>query len=457
MKAVASPPLTISPEQKIYIVDTNVFLHEPAAHLLLGAGGNVVVIPIWVIMEFDKFKRELSERGNNARKIVRQLDDLSKFGQLQKGVELPKGGTLIVDHNGKDKEVLPFSVAAHEYNNDLKILTVAKHYQEAYPSNQVTLVSQDVVLRVTACSLDVSCEDFSQDAVKLQNITDLYSGVLDYYLQDSEHASQFVQLLNTRHAVPANSVFITDERPYPNQCCNVQYKNNRGEQKNVVMIFDQRQDELVLIPRQKKLARVGLNAANTLQKVALHFLLDENVFIVSVSGIAGTGKTLLCLMAAQELVPHTFHRLVIFRPNHELGKELGFLPGDVDQKFNPWRKAIEDNLHLLEISSGQHELVYTVEPINFVRGRTFHNTLIVVDDAQNLTPKEVKTLCTRVGPGSKIIFNGDPDQVDTPYLDPFSNGLSYLIERFKGHCRFAHITLTECERSEVSAMAAELL
>lgn len=454
---IESNPLEqLSPEQKIRVVDTSVFLDEPTAHTLLAAGGNIVVIPIWVILECDKFKKEHSQRGQNARQLVNQLDELSKQGSLQKGIPLPNGGTLLVDHNGKDKNALPFSVSNQEYNNDLKMLTIAQHYRNKYVANEVSLVSNDGVLRVLARAAGLGSEDFHQDAVRVDSIDDLYSGVMEYTLVHPEQVGVVVQSVNRDRMVSAQDVFPENYRPYPNQYCRIQYQTGDAL-KTLCMLYDSSQDRLLLVPKNRRLHHTDFNAVNELQKVALEFLLNDDISIVSLSGVAGTGKTFLCLMAAMELLQGHYEKVVIFRSNYELGKDMGFLPGSLNEKFEPWRRAIEDNVEFLEHGNGARKLEYSIEPINFVRGRTIHNAFIVVDDAQNLSRREIKALGTRVGKHSKIIFNGDSDQVDTPFLDAFSNGFSCLIDRLKGEPSFAHIRLIENERSKVAGIFAERL
>lgn len=458
-QTLTSSLMQLSPEQKIYIVDTNVFLHEPMAHTILSAGGNVVVIPIWVIIEADKFKQESSQRGAHAREFVRQLDRLSKHGDVHRGIELENGGTVIVDHNGKDKDVLPFLVSNTEYNNDLKILTVAMHYRDQYLNNSVALVSKDGALRVMARSVDVVSEDFSYDAVRLNHIDDLYSGIMEDELSDPEQVSVIVQSLQQNRCVSAGAVFGKTSRPYPNQYCKLRYQTNDGVEKTLCVLYKHAKDQLIFLAKHKRLADTSLQALNEEQQVALHFLLDEEIKIVSLSGIAGTGKTLLSLIAAIEMYQSHYQKIIIFRPNHELGKPIGFLPGDLKEKFNPWCQAIHDNLEFMEMENKhvQDELRYVIEPLCFIRGRTLHHSFIIVDDAQNLTRNEVKTLISRVGKRSKIVFNGDPDQVDTPYLDAYTNGFSCFIEKLKGCPLFAHIKLIHSERSEVAAIAAEYL
>lgn len=433
---------------KNYVLDTNVLLHDPQS--LFSFQDNHVLLPIEVIEEIDHFKRETTERGRHARTVSRCLDELRTKGRLNEGVALPRGGVVRIVFQPPTP---PAEYSLNGNTPDSRILQTALAIQRAESAVPTILVTKDINLRIKADLLGLPAEDYETDQVQL---TDLYSGMFE--LAVSSEKAQSLRL---------DGGFELEGRPrFPNEYCTVTEEGqNRRPQLGKVD-----QTGRKVIPIQDVREGVwGIKPRNREQHFALDALLDEKVRLVTLMGKAGTGKTLMALAAGlkRTVTDREYRRLVVARPTVSVGKEIGFLPGTLEEKLGPWMQPIHDALELLnDLNMGQEgrrslDLLRSgnivVEALSYIRGRSIANQFMIIDEAQNLTPLEVKTIMTRVGQGTKIVFTGDPYQIDNPYVDSASNGFNYLASRFREQAIAAHIELQKGERSELAELAANLL
>lgn len=441
--------------KKIYVLDTNVLLHD--ARAIQKFEENEVVIPIFVIEEIDNFKREMSERGRNARQLARFLDDLREQNghSLQEGVELEWGGRLRVavtnrrkDHTKRDHATM-----------DDAIMDVAIELRDKNPGTPVVFITMDTNLRIRADAMGLRAENYEGGRIKLD---ELYSGVNDILVP-----SDVVNQLGRRDPVALGDL-PADHDLFPNAC--VILRDNEHPKHTALGRVDISK-EMVVPLRGVREGAWGVRPRNMEQYFALDMLLNPNIHIVTLVGKAGTGKTLLTIAAGLKSVidDGEYARLLVSRPIFPLGRDIGFLPGTIEEKLNPWMQPIFDNLEYI-FSTGRprghtgrswEELnaagMIEVEPLTYIRGRSLPNQFLVVDEAQNLTPHEVKTIITRAGTNTKIILTGDPYQIDNPYVDSASNGLTIVAERFKAEKLSGHVTLSKGERSELAERATELL
>lgn len=441
--------------KKTFIIDTNILLNNPAS--IFKFDDNDVVIPISVIEEVDTFKKDLSETGRNAREVSRILDRLRERGTLSAGIPLFDGredsGRLFVNL-GADYDL----VGRLAQNTDNQILAVALTMQKQHGNTRkVVIITKDSNLRIKADAFNIAAEDFEADKV---DISHLYKGISTMRVSSdviNEFYSRREIKMEDKGLFPNQFVILEDESD-PNQFVYGMYDG----QDRILRMLDPHSEGVW-----------GIYPRNIEQTFALEALLDDNIKLVTLSGGAGTGKTLMAIAAglSKTTDDDEYHKLLVARPIFPLGKDIGFLPGDLDEKLNPWMQPIFDNLELL-LSGGQQgrtkrfsksyqELInqgmLAVEPLTYIRGRSLPNQFFVVDEAQNLTPHEIKTILTRAGEGTKIVLTGDPYQIDNPYIDSENNGLTYVIEKFKSERIAAHVTFNRGERSELATLAAALL
>ncbi len=437
--------------KKVFVLDTNVLLHDPTA--IFHFQEHDVVIPIVVIEEIDHFKKDQTEIGRNARTVSRQLDHLREKGSLSLGVKMDGGGTVKVD------------VAMHPL--DLGIPSLDKHHADNHilacaqallksRKEKVVLVTKDSNLRIKADAAGLLAEDYTTDMVEME---ELYSGTSTMDVD----GAQIDQLFDKGMAPPA------DHRLNPNQFVTLQDKANPSH--TALGRFYQT-DGLIHPIKRLEQAPWGIKPRNREQQFALELLLDDSVQVVTLLGKAGTGKTLLAIAAGlvQVVDDERYHKLLVSRPVMPMGRDLGYLPGDVDEKLRPYMQPIYDNLDFIvaanmdmrrrsTLTAGQLEEggYLSIEPLTYIRGRSIPQQYMIVDEAQNLTPHEVKTILTRAGEGTKVVFTGDPQQIDNPYVDASTNGLSFLAEHFKRQDVSGHVTLTKGERSKLAELASNLL
>ncbi len=445
--------------QKIHVLDTNVLLHDPNA--IFKFEDNQVVIPIYVIEEVDSFKREMSERGRNARQVVRYLDHLREEsgGSLQHGVELREKGHLRVGvpSNGDARRLRSLD----NKQMDHAIMGMALELRDANPELPVVFVTMDSNLRIRADALGLRAENYEGGRIA---IDDLYTGIIEVEVDKEK-----VDLVGRREDLPLAEIRDQVEgEMYPNQCIVLREATN-GKHTSLGRVDATR--DMVRPLRVPRDGAWGVRPRNLEQHFALDILMSPDVHLVTLVGKAGTGKTLLTMAAGLKGVIDDNHyaRLLVSRPIFPLGRDVGYLPGTIEEKLNPWMQPIFDNLEYI-FSTGRprshhgrdwSELVASgtveVEPLTYIRGRSLPNQFLVVDEAQNLTPHEVKTIITRCGNDTKIVLTGDPEQIDNPYVDAASNGLSIVAERFRGERIAAHVSLVKGERSELAERATEIL
>lgn len=438
--------------KKIFVLDTNVLLHNPES--LFRFADNDVVIPIAVIEEIDRFKKELTEVGRNARQVSRYLDKLRGEGTLTAGVPTEQGGSVRIHLGVPTPRDFPFM---DEKSADIRILALAWELSRTQPP--VVFITKDTNLRIKADAVGVNASDYTE---------------AESFVDPDEHSYHEItvakQLLDT--------VFKDGEIPLAD------LPENEIEPNGCVLLVDEENPKHTALARRRggmeilrplHLPRAvsGISPRNIEQRFALDLLLDAELPLVSLVGKAGTGKTLLALATGLMLTVDKkyYRRLLVARPIFPMGRDLGYLPGDLDEKLRPWMQPIFDNLEYLLGGDEAHDMVEGIHPVDhlidrglleiealtYIRGRSLPRQYMIVDEAQNLTPHEVKTVITRAGEGTKIVLTGDPDQIDNPYVDAASNGLSYASRRLRGEDMAGTITLSRGERSPLAEMAADRL
>ena len=432
---------------KNYVLDTNVLLHDPGA--MYAFADNHVVIPIYVLEEIDNFKKDLSELGRNARQVARQLDTHRADGGLARSVALEDGGTIRV---ALGPTAALKSVDVRRMDN--LILELALKVRDAEPDTQTILVTKDVNMRIRGDALGLHTVDYEPEQI---SIDELYPGASQIVVENGQ-VDQFF----------TDQELHTDESLVSNEYVLLQESENLGH--TALARFDEAKGHLVPIRRMRE-GVWGIRPRNKEQHYVLDALLNDDIKLVTLVGKAGTGKTLLALAAGLHKITEeeAFQKLLVSRPIFPLGRDIGYLPGDIEEKLNPWMQPIYDNLELLlglgksEKNSGRSytelmDLGYIeIEALTYIRGRSLPNVFMIVDEAQNLTPHEIKTIITRAGDGTKIVLTGDPYQIDNPYIDASNNGLTTVAERFKNEALAAHITLTRGERSKLAELATHVL
>ena len=436
---------------KIFVLDTSVILHD---HNSLNCfEENDIAIPITVLEELDNFKRGNYNKNFEAREFIRILDRLSNDFTLQDWIPIDgpeKGKFKIIMEN---EALATDAIKVFGNKNDHKILNAALGLKITNKNSKIILVSKDINLRLKAKALNIQAEDF--ETGKIDRDSTLYTGKQVIENMDSDYINKLYKLgVN-------NDISVIDDKLVDNGF----YILKNG--KSSVLGYYNPQDKQ--LERVEKQYVYGIKPKNAEQTFALHALLNPDIKLVSLQGVAGTGKTLLALASALEQ-NNLYQQIVLARPIVPLSnKDIGYLPGNAEDKINPYMQPLFDNLKFIKNQFGEKEKKYRkieemedlgklkISALAFIRGRSLSNVIFIVDEAQNLTPHEVKTIITRAGENTKIIFTGDVFQIDTPYLDEQSNGLSYLIDRLKGNDLFAHITLEKGERSELANLANELL
>ena len=436
--------------KKTFVVDTNVILHNHQA--LFSFQEHDVVIPLGVIEELDRFKGINDERGREARQASRELDRLRTRGTLAKGVPLDKGGTLQIMIDSDIEIPTGFGLDLHKVDN--RILACALSLQKQ--GRNVVLISKDINCRIKADALGVGTEDFETNKV---DIDELYPGWCEMVMPVSR-IETFLR---------EEGVDYQEDNLYKNEF--VLLKAAENENKTALAKYDGLQKRLVPLFHHNS-RPWGVEALNLQQKFAIELLLCNEIQLVTLVGRAGTGKTLLALACGLQktIDEHLFRKLLVSRPIMPLGKDIGYLPGSKDEKLSHWMQPIFDNLEFVmdrlyknsdDVDKKIRFLIESqkiqIEAITYIRGRSIPKQFLIVDEAQNLTPHEVKTIISRAGEGTKVVLTGDPYQIDNPYLDSSSNGLNFVIERFKNNNLFGHIILHKSERSSLSALASELL
>jgi PhoH-like ATPase len=434
---------------KHFVLDTNILLHDPRA--ISQFADNEVVIPIFVIEEIDNFKKEASELGRNAREVARILDKLRTEGRLSEGCPLPGGGRLRVASAARS---VPTTLRESQIADHL-ILMVALDVRDANKGEETIFVTKDVNLRIRADSLGLISMDFEAERI---DIDELYSGMTELPVSGGDVDTFYTQ----------GTLDLTESTLKSNQYALLRDRDNVSH--SALGRFDGNTRKLVPL-RKVRDGIWGIRPRNKEQHCALDLLLCDDVKLVTLVGKAGTGKTMLALAAGLQKVveEQLYSKMLVSRPIFPLGRDVGFLPGDLEQKLNPWMQPIYDNVEYLmglsktERKSGRsyQELIdmgfIEIEPLTYIRGRSIPNQFIIVDEAQNLTPHEVKTIITRVGEATKVILTGDPYQIDNPYVDATSNGLTTVVEKFKGEAVAGHVTLSKGERSALAELASNVL
>lgn len=439
-------------DSKIFILDTNVLLHDHQC--IYNFQDNDVIIPIVVLEELDKFKKGSDQINFQAREFVRQLDQLAGEKLFTEGVPLgPDKGRLFIA-TGKDfPQVMNDSFS--EKTPDHRILAIAIFIKEQFKDRTTIFISKDINLRMKAKSLGLTSEDYESDKVK--NIEILHKGVDTY----DDFSLEAIEKLYKSGSIPRADFPMTIEANMANQ-----YFILRNSNQSVLACFDPFSQT---IKRVEKHAAFGIEPRNAEQTFSLNALLNPDIKLVSLTGKAGTGKTLLALASALQQCK-MYKQILLARPIIPLSnRDIGFLPGDVKEKIGPYMLPLFDNLtviknkfaanskELAQIEEMQKKDELIITPLAYIRGRSLSDAFFIVDEAQNLTPHEVKTIITRAGEGTKLIFTGDIHQIDSPYLDMQSNGLAYLTDKMKGQDLFAHVNLIKGERSYLAELASNLL
>lgn len=464
---------------KNFVLDTNVILHDPQAITKFGISN--VIIPIYVVEEVDNFKRQLNELGRSARLFSRFLDEYRVKGSLSKGVQMPSGGLLRV--MTAERKYLPQDgIASSQGAPDTLIMAVALRVQAEEPNVPCVFITKDTNLRIRANSMGLDSENYEERSF---SIDELYSGAIelrvDGDLIDELHQAREVTMAFSQNKEEKNawdcpelteSAEESQKLVYPNEYVRLIDRNAESHTAMAKILPQQNKMVSLATMRSGFSSCWGIKPRNLEQHYALDCLLDDNIKLVTLLGKAGTGKTLIALAAGLQKASEeqVYTKLLVARPIFPLGKDVGYLPGGIEDKLNPWMQPIFDNVEFLmglnedDKRRGRRSYrelidmgILQIEALTYIRGRSIPNQYMIIDEAQNLTPHEVKTIITRVGLGTKIVLTGDPYQIDNPYVDVDSNGLSYVINKFKGVDIAATVTLSKGERSKLAEIASNLL
>jgi len=430
------------------VVDTNVILFDALAIKKFREAD--IHIPISVIEEVDRFKRDLGENGRNARQFSRFIDTLRAKGKLSEGILLEESHAAVFVNTDFEVTGMPRELDAAKADN--RILATALALQKQYPKSSVELITKDINLRIKADVFGVVARDYEPEKVDVDEMyeghrtVDVEPDIINGFYKDRIITSDTFGLM-------ANQYVVMRDLSNPNHSAIGRFSEKEGG----------------IVPLLSPTDSIwGIHPRNVEQTFAMDCLLNDEILFVSLVGKAGTGKTLLALAAGlfKTLDEGRFQRLLVSRPIFPMGRDLGYLPGDVEQKLNPWMQPIFDNVEYLmgadkKAQGRAQELInqgmLNIEPLTYIRGRSIPNQYLIVDEAQNLTPHEIKTIVTRAGQGTKVVLTGDPYQIDNPYVDSATSGLTYSVERFKGQRLAAHVTLMKGERSELAELAANIM
>ncbi len=429
---------------KTFVIDTNVLIHRPDA--ILSFRDSEIVIPMWVLEELDRLKTFSDERGRNARQAIRFLDTAGQKGNLADGVKIENGSTLKVV--ASQPKQIPNDFFQDKADNKI-ILTAWQIQQNG--GGQVFFVSKDINARVKATALGIKAVDYEKQKI---DITKLYTGFSSIDIKSESYTELREEgVIPWPDDLPSNHYLLLHDRDHEDE---------------IIGRYNRRDRTLEYVDHKMQ-SVAGIRPLNDEQRVALDLLLNPEVELVSLVGKAGTGKTLLAIAAGlrQTLEEKTYKRVLVSRPVVPMGKDIGYLPGAKDEKLSHWMQPLFDNLEF--IMSVYHRQnfkqpeqliannIIELEALSYIRGRSLPAQFIIIDEAQNLSPHEVKTIVSRAGSDAKVVLTGDPYQIDSPYLDANSNGLTYLVEAFKGQDIFGHVLMTRSERSHLAELAAELL
>ena len=435
--------------KKVYVLDTSVCLTD--ADCLTSFENNDIVVPLKVLEEIDHNKKRQDGAGINARKTIRMLDSYREKGSLHKGVRIAKGKGII-QVKGYDADVLPKEYDANTPDN--QIIATALTERTLHKRRKVIVVSRDINMRVKCDSIGLLSEDYIEGQV-VKDMSYVYTGTTSHLVDE-----QVIDKFYSREDVMLEEDEI---KLYPNQF--VMLVSNSNEKKTALARFVNYSTPLQRIP-QKKDGIWGVQAKNKEQAFALDLLMNPDIDIITLVGKAGSGKTLCAIAAALEQTmegDNIYKRVIVSRPIQPMGKDIGYLPGTMEEKMNPWLAPIEDNLRFLMGNDKETLQMYMdsgtieIEALTYIRGRSIANAFIIIDEAQNLTIHELKTIVTRVGEGTKIVLTGDIEQIDNVYTDETSNGLTHAVEKFKDYELAGHIILQKGERSKVATLAAKVL
>jgi PhoH-like ATPase len=442
--------------KKNYVLDTSVYLTEATS--IYKFGRNDLFVPLKVLEEIDGHKKRQDSVGANARHFIRILDELRLKGSLEKGVRIDKGlGILkVMSYDCLKNAIFPPDLDIR--HPDHTIIATAKAIQALIPDKKTVLVSRDINMRVICDSVGMPAEDYTSEKA-VRSSDELYNGFViqpvDEQVIDRYYEGEAI-------IIPEDE---TDELWHPNQY--IMLVSNSNEKKSALAKFENYHTPLKNVIH-KKIADWNIEARNKEQAFAIDMLMNPNIKIVSLVGRAGSGKTLMAIAAGlQQTIglrsdENHYDRLIVSRPVQPLGKDIGFLPGTMEEKMLPWLMPIQDNLKFLMGDRTNLEMYMDkgkieVEALTYIRGRSIANAYIVIDEAQNLTKHEVKTIITRIGEGSKIILTGDIEQIDNVYVNETSNGLAHAIEKFKEYPIAGHVSFKKGERSELATLASKVL
>ena len=428
---------------KTFVIDTNVFIHRPDA--LLSFRDNEIVVPLSVLEELDRLKSYSDERGRNARQAIRFLQESSDHGSLYEGVKLENGSLLRVELTYTKDSALDLELN----KSDNRIILTAYMLQKQ--GKRVFFVTKDINARVKATAIGIKAVDYEKQKV---NIHELYQGYIEV-----DSSEEVLSRLKEKQSIDWQDHLVANE---------FVLLNDRKNEDVVLSRYNSDYGQLEYV-NPGSAAVSGIRPLNENQKIALDLLMNDKIPLVTLVGKAGTGKTLLALAAALKKVLEEgrYTRVLVGRPVVPMGKDIGYLPGSKAEKLTNWMQPVFDNLEYI-VSKMKSSSVRTIdqlldshmieiEALTYIRGRSLPGQYLIVDEAQNLSPHEIKTIVSRAGTGTKVVLTGDPYQIDSPYLDSNSNGLTYLVATFKGQKLFGHVTLKKSERSDLAELAAELL